>query len=246
MGSRSHAVRGLRALALGLIVLGAGSGLYAVPVLHLTGGGGHTTDITSADCTIISSGTCIVLFNPADLLGLDPTGLGTLGLQNDLGQTIIGLDFFLPTVNFNQNFIASTDLFTNASLNFTPAFRRVDGYTLADFSGTGTGSGGTASANPCTGPFASFFNCPTNGTAGFDTESLLPDKQFPNGEGFLVVNFGTPNSGPLGGLAPCPPTGPDAACVATFESSVPEPGSFLLLLSAMGVVVMARRKIHRR
>ena len=246
---------GLRGLALGLMFLcAAGSSLYAVPVLKLSGGGGHTTDITSCmDPGILGPNTCLVLFNPTDLLSLDPSsGLGSLGIKNDLSQTITAMEFFLPTDNFNQTFIATTvantpgqtTIFANATLNFIPAVGPLDGYTIADFFGTGTGTGSTVSANPCTGPFAFLFNCPANGPVGFDLESLQPDQQFPNGEGFLIVTTGTANSGPLTGLVPCSVNA--QTCEATFTSAIPEPGLFPLLISAMGLVVTVRRKLYRR
>ncbi|MBZ5595864.1 MAG: hypothetical protein LAP39_26790 [Acidobacteriia bacterium] len=242
-------MKSFRVLAMGAMALLSVGWLQAVPVVRLTLGGGHTTDITSADCTMLGPGTCIVLFNPVDLNALDANGLGSLGIQNDLAQTITGLDFFLPTVNFNQNFQASTDLFTNASLAFTPAVGPVDGYTSVDFFGTGNGTGGTVGPkNPCSGLGLFIFNCPVNGPVGFDAESLKPDAQFPNGEGFLIVTFGTANSGTLGGLTPCSVNA--SACEATLAATaVPEPRLLLLLLvllSSPGVLVMARRKLYRR
>jgi len=134
MSSGGHAVRVLTALALGLMVLGAGSGLYAVPVVRLTGGGTGSTDITAADCKVFAPGMCAELFNPVDLSNLDPTtGLGDLPIKNDLiegglNQTITGLDFVLPTTYFNQGFSASTipdtagetTIFTSAQVVFVP------------------------------------------------------------------------------------------------------------------------------
>lgn len=266
---RRPAVKALGVLALGLMVLGASSGLYAVPVIRLTGGGGHTTDINASDCTIVGS-TCIVLFNPVDLAALDANGLGALGITNDMTQTITGLDFVLPTDNFNQGFSASTipdtlgetALFTTAQLVFVPsvfpigvtggpggslvpAFPTVEPATDVIFSGTGTGSGSTTGpTNPCvTGaPFAAFFNCPTNGATGFDAESLKPDSQFPNGEGYLAVTFGTPAANcTLCGLAP----GASATFSAT-ATAAPEPGLLPLSLIGMGVLVVVRQKIYRR
>ena len=283
---RRPVVKVLGVLALGLMLLGAGSALYAIPVVRVTGGGGHTTDITASDCAMVfgSTSMCEVLFNPADLLALDSNGLGDLGLKNDLivggmAQTITGLDFVLPTDNFNQGFIASTmadpslgqtTIFTTAQLVFTsvsapnpplpfpfpaplvgvtggptgtvvPAFVSVEPSTNVEFFGTGTGSGSTTGpTNPCTGPFAIFFSCPANGPDGFDAESLKPDAQFPNGEGYLVVTFGTPAGNcTLCGLAP--------GAEATFSATaVPEPGLFPLSLIAMGVLVTVRQKIYRR
>lgn len=279
---RRPVVKVLGVLALGLMLLGAGSALYAIPVVRVTGGGGHTTDITASDCTPVfgSSSMCEVLFNPVDLIALDANGLGSLGITNNLTQTITGLDFVLPTDNFNQGFIASTiadtlgetTIFTTAQLVFTalpapnpplpfplpvqvpssgvtggptgklvPAFLSVEPATNVMFFGTGTGSGSTTGpTNPCTGPFAIFFSCPANGPDGFDAESLKPDAQFPNGEGYLVVTFGTPADGcTLCGLAP--------GAEATFSATaVPEPGLFPLTLIAMGALVVVRRKIYRR
>lgn len=201
---------------------------------------------------------CTVLFNATDLNNLDANGLGQLGITNDMTQTITGLDFVLPTINFNQGFQASTNLFTTAQLVFVPGILPI-GFTgggsmvLAApsvepainviFSGTGTGSGGaTGPTNPCTGPVKSMFNCPTNGQQGFDGQSLKPDPPphpaFPNGEGYLVVTFGTPATGcTLCGLGP----GQDA----TFAATIPEPALFPLLLIATGVLVTASRKIYR-
>jgi hypothetical protein len=263
---RRPAVRVLGVLALGLMVLGAGSGLYAVPVVRLTGGGGHTTDITGSDCTTFAPGVCIVLFNPVDLVALDANGLGSLGIDNGLTQTITALDFVLPTSNFNQGFSASTiatdlgqtTIFTTAQLIFVPsvfpigvtggtggslvpAFPTIEPAINVVFSGTGTGSGSTTGpTNPCgTGPFAAFFNCPANGPSGFDAGSLKPDKSFPNGEGYLVVTYGAPAANcTLCGLAP--------GAEATFSAAVPEPGLFPLSLIAVGVLVMVRQKIYRR
>jgi len=273
MISRVLAVRILGVLALGLMALGAGSALYAIPVVRVTGGGGGTTDVTGADCTLLSANMCLVFFNPVDLTALDSEGLGSFGVKNDLiegglQQTITGLDFVLPTDNFNQGFIASTipvagsgqsTIFTTAQFVFVPspvpagvtggpagtpvfpAASTVEPATDVIFSGTGTGTGSTTGpTNPCTGPFAKLFNCPTNGTTGFDAESLKPDASFPNGEGYLVVTFGSPATGcTICGLA----NGQEATFSAT---AVPEPGLFPLLLIAMGGLVTVRQKMHRR
>ena len=267
---RRPAVRALGVLALGLMILGADSALYAIPVVRLTGGGGHTTDVTASDCTLLggpSSNVCAVLFNPVDLLALDANGLGSLGIKNDLAQTITALDFVLPNNNFNQGFIASTiadtlgqtTIFTTAQLVFAPfpglvtlgvtgggglvpTAGTVEPAVNVIFSGTGTGSGMTTGpTNPCTGPFAAFFSCPANGPSGFDGESLKPDTAFPSGEGYLVVTFGPP-------AANCTLCGLGSGAEATFSATtaVPEPGLFPLSLLAMGVLVTVKQKIYRR
>src|SRR5215469_8274190 len=136
-------MRMVRILALGALALGAGSGLYAVPKLSLTGPGGHSLSLASGTpgCTAIITGgqfgeaglKCFFTKqnDGDDLAGLDSLGLGSLGLVNNTGRTINEVEVFDPATNFNQPFIATTNLFTNVLLSDQFPSEGSDGYIIA-------------------------------------------------------------------------------------------------------------------
>lgn len=193
-----------------------------------TKGGNHTTTITGFGVTPLTGDPPI---------GED--GSGSYGVINGTGQTIDHIVFDIPTTNFDQPFFASTDLFTNASIQLDPAHDLV----IVTFFGTGFAAhGGTAFIPaPCDDDCESTFSLPLvrpsigpppplavlHFFGGFEpgpdnesTLTLLPDPNSP-GSGF------TPGGVPS----------------AQF---IPEPATFALLLTSGLAVALGRRKFSKR
>ncbi len=182
------------------------------PTIKFTTGGHGTTPIT-CDTNIPTCTTALV-----DLIGAD--GFANLVVKNASAPTpkdIVGLQFVIPTLNFNQDFFASTDAFLFASILPDEG----DSQLIVSFSGVGSGTGGSAflAADPLG---------PTNGgIPGFA----------PGGTVFVTANFGTvPAGSTLSGLA--------FGQTGTLGlAAVPEPGTFWLSLSVVAGVLLARRKL---
>jgi hypothetical protein len=231
MHKKGRGVRMLKVLALGLMVLNMGSWLYAIPTISFNKGGGHTTDISFANtaCFSVNDDTGLqCAFNPTDVAGLNAQGLGAFGVTNDTKQVITDLTFWLPTDNFDQLFSASTNLFVSVSISRSEEFcdGECDAFTIVDFNGIGN----TQINNGTAGPINLCPHC-EGGALGLDKASLL------DGEGFLVATFADDTPPAFPGLQP--------GASGVFGVSLPEPGSFALLLSAAGLLVGARRKFHR-
>jgi hypothetical protein len=242
----------VRILALGALALGAGSCLYAVPKLALTGPGGHSLSLSfsTPGCTSITGGQfgeagLKCFFTKAndgdDLAGLDSLGLGSLGLVNNTSETINEVKVFDPATNFDQSFLATTNLFTHVLLSDQFPVEGSEGYIIADYFGIGNTSPGIDVFNPCAAADDPSNPCAPGQPPGFDTQSQQA------GEAFVDVFFVPPpgSFAPLQSNGPLFPGLPPGA-TASFDASLPEPGTFGLLLSAAGLLAAARRRIHRR
>jgi hypothetical protein len=147
-----------------------------------------------------------------------PDGFATDGLdiKNDTPFVVNELKFFIPTENFDQLFNAHTNTFTNAAISFD--FE--EGLTIVDYFGIGETQvdGGSASRFGCS-------DCEP-GAPGFTPGGTVM------GEAFIV---GDPPPPLFPGLIP----GADGSLDLT--PNVPEPGTFVLLLSAAGLLATGRR-----
>lgn len=147
-------------------------------------------------------------------------GGATFDVKNDTNKDIIELLFTIPTDNFFQTFFASTNLFNDAVI-----FLLVDDdLTQVQFFGTGLDTNGTATAGP---PVDS---CDESCSPGFE----------PGGKITVGAVFGTSGGSDHPGLLP----GQEG--VLTLEPTIPEPGTFGLLLTAAGLLVGGRKLSARR
>ncbi len=200
-------MRGLQTIVSGLIVLGGAASLLADPIdpgVVFNTGGKHSTIIT---CKI--SGCITTLDDPIT------NGGGTFDIHNESGKNIVELIFFIPTVNFDQAFSASSNLFTGADIFFDEDSQ----LTVVQFSGTGNGSDASALVPP---PEDS---CDDNCAAGFENGAFVSVESI----------FGTPKKGTHPGLV----NGGEG--ILGLEPTIPEPGTFVLLFSAAGVLLGARK-----
>jgi hypothetical protein len=199
----------LRRSVFALIVLAAAGSLFAGSidpgVLFVKGGSGSTHITCDTDgCT-------------TDLPEIPADGEGDFVIDNDSGEDIVGLIFFIPTNNFDQIFTAGSNLFLNAFISLDQ-----DGDTTT-VTFINTGNGPDAVATPM-GPLGSCPSCPTGFEAG--------------GTPVVEAIFGTPQPGDHTGLL----NGEEG----TLELvAAPEPGTFLLLLSAAGLL-LGGRKLYLR
>jgi hypothetical protein len=207
-----------------LVLLSAGW-LHATPVdpfIKFNTGGGGSTDIT---CT---TNGCLTTLSPT----INAAGEANLDIFNASGKDITGLIFYIPTLNFNQEFNASTNAFTTAAI-FAD---EVDQQLLVEFFGVGSGTGGTAFLGPDPG-------APGGGTVPEPCVSPVA----PNTPGFtpcgtVVVQsfFGTvPEGSTLAGFL----NGQEAV----LTLAVPEPSMLGLAFSGfLGLFLVRRRLIARK
>lgn len=201
------------------IVLAAAGSLSADPVdpgVIFVKGGHGSTDIT-CDTNIPF---CITPLNTE----INAEGIGDFVIDNDSGPThrdIIELDFYIPTINFDQIFTAYSPLFETATIILDPG----DDITIVRFSDTGSGPDSTQ-----TGPLGS---CDDSCAAGFE----------PFGTVQVEAIFGTPPAGDPSGLG----YGQEGTLELQPNSAdVPEPGTFVLLFVAVALLLSSRNLFARR
>lgn len=205
------------------LVLGLGlvSSVFADPtdpgVLFNTGGH-HSTDILPS-CALHPS--CIVQIN-------DPivNGGGTFDIHNKSGKNITSMIFFIPTLNFDQVFFSKSNLFLNTIIVPDIANNQTDVYFFS------VGNGPDA-----------FFQIPPPEDGcqfcapGFvDGSNANPPEEDPNFNFHVDVFFGKSSAnfnhpGLLNGQEG----------ILGLQASVPEPGTFLMLISVVGFVAGARK-----
>ena len=152
---------------------------------------------------------------------INAEGLGNFVIDNKSGRTIIELDFYIPTVNFDQIFTASSNLFETATIVLFPS----DSLTLVRFSDTGSGPGSTE-----TGPLGS---CGDSCSPGFEAFGTVD----------VQALFGPPPEGDPPGL------GNNQEGTLELQpgvSDVPEPGTFVMLFSAAGLLLGGRKLFARQ
>jgi len=197
--------------------------------IQFTKGGSHTTTITG--------------FGLTSLTGDPPIGRnggGTFGVINGTNETVDHLVFDIPTTNFNQPFFADTNLFKTATIQLEPELDLV----VVSFFGIGFGvEGGFAFV-----PAPSCDDCETFVSPKFKSFSIGPPPPPAPERFFGGLLPGAANEATLI-LAPdpnSPGSGFETGGVpsAQFVQSVPEPGTFALLLSG-AVLILGRRKLFR-
>ena len=217
-------MRRFRALVLVSTVLGAASWLLADipdPTIRFTIPGGHSTDLC-----IPGKGldTCTDTFVEA----IGENGYATIDVHNANQFAAIEMDWFFQTDNLNQAFFATSTDFSDVTL--TRHFNDVcEG--LSCFAGTlevdfslanneGIPGSDTLPGIPCAGDF-----CPT--ATGFTPFS---DVQ-------VVTTYAQVSDPPNC----CDGLQPDEHGSLTLSADVPEPGSFVLLLGAAGLLAVKSR-----
>jgi hypothetical protein len=188
------------------------------PTMTFNVPGHHSFDLSHCD----GSSPCFFLAGVIDNNGFATTDFD---IKNDTDMVVQELKFFIPTDNFDQIFVAHTNTFTTAAITFDQTGEAP--VTIVDFFGIGNQqvNGGSASAFGCSDD-----ECyDTTGQAGFAPNQPV------EGEAFFVTD--APPTYP--GLQP----GADGSLDLT--PNVPEPGTFVLLLSAAGVLAVGR-KFRRR
>ncbi len=212
-------MRLLRISALVLLVSGSVGWLMADPVdpiIKFTAPIGGSVDIT---CTTDGCLTSIGF--------IGENGFGDFPIHNATDQQINELKFFIPTTNFNQPFSVSTNAFLFASItqDISGSQDPTESSTselIVDYSGVGPGTqGGSA--------FLFGEGCSSEG-------SICDQPGFtPGGEVFVESFFGDPPTTNFNGLLP------DQHGLLSLSPDVPEPGSFVLLFGAAGILVIKRR-----
>jgi hypothetical protein len=191
------------------VVLSAGW-LHATvidPTVKFTTGGVGSTHITC------STQGCITPLSPV----IDANGVANLDIFNESGRNITSLFFTIPTVNFNQDFNASTNAFTNAAILPDEDHNQL----LVLFSGVGNAAQGGSDflgADP---------THPGDGLIGFFRGGTVSAQAF-----FGTVPPGSTFQGFLDGQH------------ATLDlSTVPEPGMFWVSFIGLAGVLVAKRRL---
>ena len=216
-------MRFLKLGVLGLMVLGLAVALLADPVdpkVLFNQGGSHSTDINGSACAAPHP-SCIAPINDAIV-----NGGGTFDIHNKSGRNITELIFFIPTVNFDQVFFAESNLFLSAFI-----IPDISGnLTDVAFFGTGSGPDATATIQP---PLDSCTLC----APGFEDGQ---NGVTPNFDFRVEAFFGRSSGGNHPGLV----NGDEG--VLGLVPQVPEPGTFVLLVSAIALVAGGRKLQSRR
>lgn len=195
--------------------------------VQFTKGGSHSTTITG--------------FGPTPLTGDQPitNGGGTFGVINGTDETIEKVVFDIPTINFDQPFFVSTNLFTTATIDLEPS----EDLVIVTFFGIGFAAhGGSATIpKPCDDDCVTTFDLPNfKGLAIGPPPPPAPQTFFgglaPGSDNTLILaaDPGDPTSGFENGAFPT---------VQFFPT--PEPGTFGLLFSG-AMVILGWRKLCRR
>ena len=206
----------LKALAFVGVVLAVAGSLLADPidpgVIFVKGGHGSTPITCDTNFP-----PCITPLNTE----IDAEGLGNFVIDNQSGRTIIELDFYIPTVNFDQVFTAFSNLFETATIILDPS----DSLTIVRFSDTGSGPDSTE-----IGPLGS---CDDSCSLGFEAFGTVD----------VQALFGTPPAGDPPGLG----NGVEGSLeLQPNPPDVPEPGTFVMLFSAAGLLLGSRRLFARQ
>lgn len=148
---------------------------------------------------------------------INAEGGGDFDIHNSTTSNIAELIFSIPTTNFDQVFTATSNLFLDAFISLSPD----NDVTSVTFLGTGNGPNASATA----GPIGSCEDC----AAGFEPGAFAQ-----------VLAIPGPANGNHPGL------GPGDEGVLGLEPTIPEPGSFVLLLSGVVLLVGSRKLLARR
>jgi len=218
-------VRAFRALLLVSVVLGSANWLLADtipdPVIRFTIPGGKSLPLC-----IPAEGedTCTTTFEGA--IGRD--GYATIEVQNVNTSSAIEMDWFFTTDNLDQAFFATSTQFAGVGLtrffndDSCEGLSCFAGQLGVDYFGIGPGVPGSASLDPI---FCDLDICPT--ATGFTPFSTVT----------VVTTYAdvTDPEGCCNGLEPN-----EHGSIA-LSSDIPEPGTFVLVIGAAGVLAVKRR-----
>ena len=217
-------MRAFRALLLVSVVLGSANWLLADtipdPVIRFTIPGGKSLPLC---VPAKGEDTCTTTFEGA--IGSD--GYATIDVHNVNTFAAIEMDWFFTTDNLDQAFFATTTDFLGVTL--TRHFNDVceglscfGGQLEVDYSGIGDGTPGSASLD---GIACDFDICPTaSGFTPFSTVTVVT----------TYAQVSDPDTC-------CDGLQPDEHGSLSLSSDVPEPGTFVLLIGAVGVLALKRR-----
>jgi hypothetical protein len=226
-------VRLMRALLGFSMVLGAAGWLMADtipdPIIKLSIPGGHSTDLC-----IPASGqaTCSNTFS------IDENGFATIDVKNVNQFAAIEMDWLFPTQNLDQAFTVSSTDFSDVTV--TRHFSECA--TFPCFGGT-LEVDYTLNGDPNTNPAFLF-------VPGIPCDSEVcptADGFTPGGVVTLTTTYSdvTDPQPDCNGINACDGLQPQEHAELTLTSDVPEPGSFVLLLGAAGLIAV-KSKFHRR
>ena len=225
--------------------------------IALTSGGHHSTTVTGFGPTLLNGDEAIT------------NGGGTFGIINGTGRTIEKVVLDIPTIDFVQPFDATTNLFTNATIDVEPS----EDLVVVTFFGIGFASeGGSASVpKPCSDfdkrdwhdkHFDADDDCDPDFDKfkwhhhDFDDWHHHPDFDDPDfvTDDSVALTFfpgllpGSDNTLTLAADPGVPGTGFENGQFPTvqfFPAPIPEPGTFGLLLSG-AAVILGWRRLRRR
>jgi len=218
-------VRVYRASVLVAMVLGAAGWLMADmpdPTIRLTIPGGGSTDLCVPDKGLDSCTTTLF-----EAIGED--GFGSVDIKNVNKFAAVAMNFFFQTDNLDQPFSAFTTDFGIVSIHrhFACESECIDGTLEVDYSGTGpeftTAGSAFLPAIPC-----DFDGCSVVGFTPFSDIKV-------------DVTYAEVSDPPLACSPFCDGLQPGEHARISASADVPEPGSFVLLLGAAGLLAIKRR-----
>ncbi len=230
-----------KAAILSAVVLGASVSLLADsttdPLVLFTQGGHGSYDLGAAanasECFVDNSTEigCFLTEDGSTSIINESGELPPFDIFNDTGKTIIEVDFVIQTGNFDQTFSANMEpdhllpVFPDADVSVSPPFIPGGVGSVAVRFGNSPrvpNDNTVVSDIPCTGDFCN---------PGF----------FPGGE-VEILAFFLPK-----GVAPPPSVfGPGQEANLSLSTDVPEPGTFVLLISAVGLLAGGRKFFRSR
>ena len=218
-------MRVYRASVLVAMVLGAAGWLMADmpdPTIRLTIPGGGSTDLCVPDKGLDSCTT--TLFE-----GIGEDGFGSVDIKNVNKFAAVAMNFFFQTDNLDQPFSAFTTDFGIVSIHrhFACESECIDGTLEVDYSGTGpefpTAGSAFLPAIPC----------------DFDGCSVVGFRPFSDIK--VDVTYAEVSDPPFACSPFCDGLQPGEHARISASADVPEPGSFVLLLGAAGLLAIKRR-----